>query len=40
MKVCQGMNVNDPKVDLKGQGHQVKIMILASLDSLSSLVVM
>ena len=39
MKFCQGMNEDDPKVDLKGQGHQVKNVILASLDSLSSLVV-
>ncbi len=41
MKFCQGMNVDDPKVNLKGQGHmwhvkvtRSKIVILTSLDSL------
>ena len=41
MKFCQGMNVDDPKVDLKGLGHRSKVkvtrsknVILASLDSL------
>ena len=46
MKFCQGMNVDNPKVDLKGQGHTSKVkvtksknVILVSLDSLSSLIV-
>ena len=27
MKFCQGMDVDDPKVDLKGQGHRSKVKV-------------
>ncbi len=35
MKFGQGLNIDDPKVDLEGQGHQLKKCAFGCLDSLT-----
>ncbi len=32
MKFCQGTNVDDPRADLKGQGHRSKVKVTKKCD--------